>query len=77
MAILKAGIVQQSCSSDREANIRKSLEGIAQCAAQGAQIVILQELHTGIYFCQAEDTTMFDLAEPLPGQTYEQFSAVA
>lgn len=77
MSILKVGMVQQSCGNDREENIRRSLDGIRSCAQQGAQLVILQELHTGIYFCQAEDTAKFDLAEPIPGPTTDVFSAAA
>lgn len=75
--MLKVGLVQQSCSRDREDNIRKSLEGIAACAKAGAGLVVLQELHTGIYFCQAEDTAMFDLANPIPGADTEIFSKAA
>jgi N-carbamoylputrescine amidase len=74
---LQIGLVQQSCSTDKQANIRKSLDGIAACAKQGAQLVVLQELHTGIYFCQAEDTDMFDLAGPIPGPDTEVFAAAA
>lgn len=74
---MKAGIVQQSCGPDKQANIRKSLEGIAECARRGARLVVLQELHCGIYFCQAEDPAMFDLAEPIPGPDTEVFSEAA
>ncbi|MBL7806400.1 MAG: carbon-nitrogen hydrolase [Saprospiraceae bacterium] len=64
---MKVGFVQQACSTDKTLNIQKSLDGIAKCAAEGAALVVLQELHCGIYFCQAEETAMFDLAEPIPG----------
>ncbi|MCW5922005.1 MAG: carbon-nitrogen hydrolase [Saprospiraceae bacterium] len=74
---MKIGLVQQSCSEDKKSNIAKSLRGIAECAAKGAELVVLQELHCGIYFCQAEDTRMFDLAEPIPGTDTEIFSAAA
>jgi len=74
---LKIGIVQQTCSTDKQANIEKSIRGIAECAEQGAQLVILQELHCGIYFCQTEDTRMFDLAEPIPGADTAVFSEAA
>lgn len=77
MSTLKIGLVQQSCSEDKKSNIEKSLRGIADCASKGAQLVVLQELHCGIYFCQAEDTRMFDLAEPIPGADTEVFSAAA
>ena len=59
---LTVGLVQQANSGDEQANIEKSLRGIAECAARGAQLVVLQELHCGLYFCQSEDTTRFDFA---------------
>ena len=74
---MKIGIVQQTCGESKDANIAKSIEGIAKCAADGAELVVLQELHAGIYFCQAEETSMFDLAEPIPGPTSEKFAAAA
>ncbi|HMO40593.1 MAG TPA: carbon-nitrogen hydrolase [Saprospiraceae bacterium] len=74
---LKIGLVQQACTEHREANIAKSIEGIRACAAQGAELVVLQELHTGIYFCQAEDTSKFDMAEPIPGASTAVFSNIA
>lgn len=74
---MNIGIVQQACGTSKADNIKKSIEGIAECAAQGAELVILQELHAGIYFCQAEDTDMFDLAESIPGPTSEAFAAAA
>jgi N-carbamoylputrescine amidase len=77
MTKLKIGIVQQTCSEDRAENIEKSLKGIADCAAQGADVVVLQELHCGIYFCQAEETALFDLARPIPGEDTEIFSKAA
>jgi len=77
MTKLKIGLVQQSCSNDRAANIEKSINGIRNCANDGARLVVLQELHTGIYFCQVEDTGMFDLAESIPGPSTDQFSAIA
>lgn len=77
MSILKTGFVQQRCSGDKQSNIARSISGIAECASQGAQLVVLQELHCGIYFCQAEDTGMFDLAEPIPGPDTDIFSAAA
>lgn len=75
--ILKVGLVQQRCSADKKSNIDTSLAGIAECARKGAQLVVLQELHCGIYFCQAEDTAMFDLAAPIPGPDTAVFSAAA
>ncbi|TNE53595.1 MAG: carbon-nitrogen hydrolase [Bacteroidetes bacterium] len=74
---MKIGIVQQTCSTDKKTNVQKSLAGIAACARNGAELVVLQELHCGIYFCQVEDTAMFDLAEPIPGPDTEVFGAAA
>jgi N-carbamoylputrescine amidase len=74
---INVGLVQHTCSTDKQANIAKSIAGIAECAAKGAELVILQELHCGIYFCQAEETSMFDLAEPIPGSDTAVFSAAA
>jgi N-carbamoylputrescine amidase len=75
--LLQVGIVQQTCSRDRDANIQKSIAGIKKCAAEGAKLVVLQELHTGVYFCQVEDTEQFELARPIPGEDTKIFSAVA
>ena len=77
MSKIKVGIVQQTCSNDKQSNIDKSIEGIRKCAKAGADLVVLQELHTGIYFCQAEEVDMFEWAETFPGPSYNQFSAIA
>ncbi|HEY6873179.1 MAG TPA: carbon-nitrogen hydrolase [Geobacteraceae bacterium] len=77
MNIMKVGLIQQGCMADRDANIAKSIAGIREAAARGARLVVLQELHTGLYFCQREDTNCFDLAEPIPGPSTEEFGAVA
>jgi N-carbamoylputrescine amidase len=74
---LKVGLVQQSCAADRETSIKKSIAAIRRCAEQGAQLVSLQELHTGLYFCQTEDTNRFNLAEKIPGPSTEVFSGLA
>jgi N-carbamoylputrescine amidase len=74
---MKIGIVQQSCSPDRADNIAKSLAGIKACAAAGAELVVLQELHCGIYFCQVEESRHFDLARPIPGEDTAIFSEAA
>ncbi|MEN7550275.1 carbon-nitrogen hydrolase [Rapidithrix thailandica] len=76
-SVLKVGLVQQNCSPHREENIAKTIQGIEACVAQGAELVTLQELHTNIYFCQAEDVNQFDLAEAIPGPSTEEFSEVA
>ncbi len=75
--ILRAGLVQQSCTSDREKNLAASTAGIRKAAAEGAQLVLLQELHTGLYFCQHESTNLFDLAEPIPGPSTEYLGKLA
>ncbi len=74
---LTVGMVQQACSADRERNIAKSVEGVRQAAGRGARLVVLQELHAGLYFCQSEETGCFDQAEPIPGPSTEVFGALA
>ncbi len=75
--MLKTGIIQQTCSSDIESNKSKLASNIKNCAQKGAQLIILQELHNSLYFCQTEDTTMFDLAEPIPGPSTDFFGSLA
>ncbi len=77
MSKIKVGLVQQKRSSNKKENIQKSVEAIHECASQGAELVILQELHTSLYFCQVEDTKLFDLAEPIPGPDTDIFSRAA
>jgi N-carbamoylputrescine amidase len=74
---LTVGLVQHACSEDRHANLDKTIAGIREAARQGAGLVLLQELHTGVYFCQSEDTARFDQAEVIPGPTTETLGAVA
>jgi N-carbamoylputrescine amidase len=74
---LTVGLVQHACSEDRRANLDKTIAGIREAAKQGARLVLLQELHTGVYFCQSEETRRFDQAETIPGPTTEELSAVA
>lgn len=74
---LRVGLVQQTCSDDREQTIETSIAGIRDAAARGAQLVLLQELHTSLYFCQHESTALFDLAEDIPGPSTERFGALA
>ena len=66
-----------SCSPDIQANIEKLKKNIRQCAALGAQLVVLQELHNSVYFCQTENASLCDLAEPIPGPSTETFGALA
>jgi N-carbamoylputrescine amidase len=74
---LKVGLVQQACTENRDENLAASIVGIREAAARGAQLVLLQELHTGVYFCQAEDISRFDQAEPIPGPTSEELGGLA
>lgn len=77
MSTLAVGIIQQSCGPEPEVNLRRTLANIRQAAASGAQLVVLQELHRSVYFCQQELTEMFDLAEPIPGPSTERLGALA
>ncbi|MDR1120794.1 MAG: carbon-nitrogen hydrolase [Dysgonamonadaceae bacterium] len=74
---IQVGLVQQSNTADAAANINKLLENIRDCAAQGAQLIVLQELHNELYFCQTEDVRLFDLAETIPGQSTKLFGSLA
>jgi N-carbamoylputrescine amidase len=74
---LKIGLVQQACSAARDANLAASMHGIREAAAQGARLIVLQELHAGPYFCQNEDARNFDLAEAIPGPATEQLASLA
>jgi N-carbamoylputrescine amidase len=69
--------VQQACGASREANLETSIQGIHRAAQQGAQLVLLQELHSSIYFCQTEDARHFQLSESIPGPTTELLGRVA
>lgn len=74
---IKVGLIQQKCTENKEVNLKKSIEEIKKCASNGAELIVLQELHSSLYFCQTEDTGLFDLAEPIPGPTTELFSKIA
>ena len=74
---LRIGIVQQSCTPDLVNNLEKLSRNISALARDGAQLVVLQELHNTPYFCQTEDTSCFDLAEPIPGPSTDYFSRLA
>ena len=77
MKTIKAGLVQQSNTADTKANLLKLARNIEDVCRRGAQLVILQELHNSLYFCQTEDTRMFDLAEPIPGPSTGFFGELA
>ena len=77
MKHLKIGYLQQHNVADTKANILRLAEGIKDLAERGAELVVLQELHNSLYFCQVEDVDNFDLAEPIPGPSTDFFGAVA
>ena len=74
---LQVGLVQQSCTADLAANLAKSIAQIRVAAQQGAKLVVLQELHRGLYFCQQEIADNFDLAEAIPGPSTQVLGALA
>ena len=77
MRELKIGLVQQHNTADVEHNKQRLAASIAQLAKQGAQLIVLQELHNGLYFCQTENVDGFDLAEPVPGPSTEFYGSLA
>ena len=74
---MKTGIIQQHNTPDIETNKQRLAEKIRKLAHEGAELVILQELHNGLYFCQVEDVNLFDQAEPIPGPSTQFFGALA
>ena len=74
---MKIGIIQQRCTGSIEDNKRKLAQNIADVASQGAELVVLQELHNSLYFCQTENTANFDLAEPIPGPGTDYYGEFA
>ena len=74
---MKIGIIQQRCGSDVTANKERLAQHIREAASAGAELVVLQELHNSLYFCQTEDTDNFDLAEPIPGPSTSFYGALA
>lgn len=74
---LKVGLIQQACSANGYDNRQRLAEHIAAAAKEGAQLVVLQELHNTPYFCQVENVDNFDLAEPIPGPSTEFFGELA
>jgi N-carbamoylputrescine amidase len=74
---LKVGLVQQLCSIDAAANLAASMAGIEDAVSHGAQLVLLQELHSSLYFCQTEDCENFRLAETVPGPVTEKLGGLA
>ena len=77
MRQLKVGIIQQHNTADREQNKERLAAGIRDLAGRGAELIVLQELHNGLYFCQTENVNEFDQAEPIPGPSTEFYGALA
>ncbi len=74
---IRIGILQQHNVADSEENIRRIAEGIKKLAHRGAQLIVLQELHNSLYFCQVEDVNNFDMAEPIPGPSTRLYGELA
>lgn len=74
---MKIGIIQQANVADVNKNKEQLKSNIREAAKQGAELIVLQELHNSLYFCQVEDTNIFDLAEPVPGPSTDEFGVLA
>lgn len=74
---MKVGIIQQANTSNIQDNIKRLHEKIRQLAKDGAELIVIQELHNGLYFCQTEDTDVFDQAETIPGPSTEVYGQLA
>lgn len=74
---MKTGIIQQHNTADRNDNMRRLAEKITALASQGAELIVLQELHNSLYFCQTENVDRFDMAETIPGESTEFFGSLA
>lgn len=77
MSLLKTALIQHACSADVQANLEKTIQLIRKAAADGARLVVLQELHRSVYFCQQEDVSVFDLAETIPGPSTDALGQLA
>lgn len=75
--VIQVGLVQQTNEADVDQNIDKLIDNIRDCAARGAKLVVLQELHNSLYFCQTEDTELFELAESIPGPSTQTYGRIA
>lgn len=74
---IQLAAIQQACSADKAASLATTEKLVREAAAGGANLVVLQELHATLYFCQTEDTDVFDLAEPIPGPTSDRLAGLA
>ena len=77
MRKIQVGLIQQANTSDIRTNLMNLAKSIEACAARGAQLIVLQELHNSLYFCQTENTLVFDLAESIPGPSTGFYSELA
>lgn len=77
MKSLKVGLIQQRCVADVDTNRQKLAANIEDVVTRGAELVVLQELHNSLYFCQVESVNNFDLAEPIPGPSTDFYAALA
>ena len=77
MRQLNIGIIQQHNTADIKHNMQRLADSIKKLAKEGAQLIVLQELHNGLYFCQTENVDLFDLAEPIPGPSTDFYGSLA
>jgi N-carbamoylputrescine amidase len=75
--ILRTGLIQTNSSGNIEENVEKLAASIRECASKGAELIVLQELHNSLYFCQTEDVNVFDLAETIPGSSTDFYGSLA
>lgn len=75
--LIKIALIQQTCNGRPTDNLNRSMQGIREAAGLGAQLIVLPELHVGPYFCQTEDTALFELAEPIPGPSSQLLGELA
>ncbi|MDE6645444.1 MAG: acyltransferase, partial [Muribaculaceae bacterium] len=74
---MKIGIIQQKGSADAHDNQRRIAEKVRKLASEGAELIVNQELHDGLYFCQTENVDTCGLAVPIPGESTDFYSALA
>jgi len=74
---LTVGLVQHTCSGSGDDNLARTVSGVRDAATKGAKLVVCQELHASLYFCQTEDTINFDLAETIPGPSSDALGKLA
>ena len=77
MRQMNIGIIQQHNTADIKLNMQRLADSIKKLAKEGAQLIVLQELHNGLYFCQTENVDLFDLAEPIPGPSTDFYGSLA